>query len=1218
MRCTERAADRSQPRSRPHRWITRLFLVVFGLLSHGGSTLWAADTADETRAMGREVLALIRAHKLAEADALARKGLALCDDTGSVKVFCAAQFQESLGDIAFDQRRYAEALAAYQQSLEVRSAGLDPSHMLIARSQMRLGRNYAVMGREAEAEASLLSAVAILEKLSPPDAQLGTALSYLSGVYYRTKRLNDAIAAARRAIQSHVAAGANPRDLLTEKLNLMAFDVEAENLDEAIVLAQAAYPDASKLSLGDSLRHSWANKMVNLANHLSGLKRYADAEPIAREAAQLLDPPWSGTEGTAESALGFLGAILVSEGRYAEAEAPSLKALDLSSKFLPGRDPSLPSLLANIATLYNSQEKSASAIEYGTRALAALTDTRQLGSLAHGLVLLTLGDAHRKLRGYGAADTELAASWQILDKALVEGDPRRAHALVALGRLRYVEEKLAEAVEPFDAALALQQKYGYFGRGWRSSILAELAMADRDLGHYGEAESALSEAIQIEEAAGASRQTVLATRLDQLATVFRREDCYVEAERLLSRALAIKQPEADRAMALNSLGLIYLLMRQYEKAESPLWEALAIRSKLPPDDSLVLETMDNLATLDLSLGRRDEAQLKFREALAIAETRGPPRSIDIALQSRLLAEALIAGKKVDEAEPLMLRAFELYELRLGPDNPRTLAALKGLAALELTRGRVPAAERRYRQVLAVDERRLGADAPAVAVERLDLAAVLRILGKWREALAGTDAAIETLAARYGEESPRLATAISSAANLAFETSRYAEAHRLAERLQRIQERDLGEADARLAVVLTLLARIEIATGRLDEAETKLAHADELLANGPSAQHALALVVLVGRADLASAKGDHAMQETHDRRALALARELIGEDAPATADAADRLAAALWAQAKHTEAVQLRRDLLARAEREPVADHAGVARAARGLADALAVSAQAEEAELLYGRAIAIDERLFGRDSDQAALDHLGLGALQGTQGRFEEARAETERARSTWKALGNLTGVSAALAQLGNLSVEEGSPAEAIIHAEMAVTNAELAYGLDGPALTPALTQLALDYLEAGRVEDGKAVVSRIESLLGDALPEQSPFFLDLLLVRASRCLAVEDFDGAEALLNRSVAYETRYIGPGSRAVGFGEYSLALAYLSAKRFDDAIASFNRALAVFRQEDGARSPLVGQTLFGLAKAYAGKGETDVSAQLFETARSILGNIPLTQRLIVRAL
>jgi tetratricopeptide (TPR) repeat protein len=165
----------------------------------------AADTADESRSINQQVLALISASKLADADALARKGLALCDDAGSVKVFCAGRFNELLGDIAYKQKLYADALNYHKQALAIRSARLGHDHLLVARSQFRIARAELVLHRNEEAEIAFRDAIALFDKLAPRDRERVAALIQLESLYAASQRFDEAVSVGRRALDASIA-----------------------------------------------------------------------------------------------------------------------------------------------------------------------------------------------------------------------------------------------------------------------------------------------------------------------------------------------------------------------------------------------------------------------------------------------------------------------------------------------------------------------------------------------------------------------------------------------------------------------------------------------------------------------------------------------------------------------------------------------------------------------------------------------------------------------------------------------------------------------------------------------------------------------------------------------------------------------------------------------------------------------------------------------------
>jgi tetratricopeptide (TPR) repeat protein len=214
-----------------------------------------ADTADETRKLSQQVQMLLRASNLDEAETLSKRALSLCDDAGNVKTFCASQFNEFLGDIAYARAQYSSALAYQEQALRLRETGLQSGHPLTSRSLQRIGQVYLAQKNMAEAEAFTERAVSGFEKLTPANLELALSLGYLRQIYLDTNRVDKAIAAARRelAVQQAIS-NVDGQAVLKAKLTL------------AIILSRQAH---SLIDKGGA----------------------SEAEPILTEAVALIDPP---------------------------------------------------------------------------------------------------------------------------------------------------------------------------------------------------------------------------------------------------------------------------------------------------------------------------------------------------------------------------------------------------------------------------------------------------------------------------------------------------------------------------------------------------------------------------------------------------------------------------------------------------------------------------------------------------------------------------------------------------------------------------------------------------------------------------------------------------------------------------------------------------------------------------------------------------------------
>ena len=269
-------------------------------------TAQAADTADETRAISREVSALLKARNYHEAEALANKGLALCDDAAGVRGFCLGQFNDSLGDVAYAQAQYPAALTFFQRAAEAREGIIGSENVLRFASQVRLGRTYLALDRDDEAEPLLKNSIAGLSRAAPVSPNLRTALESLRKLYADSGRIDEEVGVLRSELAFHEKAdGGNAQTLLRAKLFL--------NI-----------------------------ALVRQAKSLAARNSEADAERALSESIKLVDPPPPGAEKHLRVSLTELGVIYVRQRRYAEAEPLLLRSFEYHATLAIPPDPDLP------------------------------------------------------------------------------------------------------------------------------------------------------------------------------------------------------------------------------------------------------------------------------------------------------------------------------------------------------------------------------------------------------------------------------------------------------------------------------------------------------------------------------------------------------------------------------------------------------------------------------------------------------------------------------------------------------------------------------------------------------------------------------------------------------------------------------------------------------------------------------------------------------------
>ncbi|MBB4370085.1 tetratricopeptide (TPR) repeat protein [Bradyrhizobium sp. cir1] len=1133
----------------------------------------AADAAEETREISRAVSELIKQRNWSGAETLAKMGLARCGEVDA-KQSCLAAFHDPLGDIDYAQARYSEALSHYQTSLEARREipGIAPLGLL--RSQLRIGRTHLALRHFDLAEPLLTETSIGLSRVAPADPDAGTAFRALEDLYYALGKPVEEVAAARQDLDFQTKHGNDPGLLQRSRRRLNA-------------------------------------ALVRQARQSSGNNRNDEAERIFLEALHLVDPPQPGLEGNFINNLEELGLLYQKLRRYADAEPLLLRALDHAQKFYAPSDPSLAIALLNLSGVEEDLGKHEECIRHATQSIQKF-DEAKTENLPLGLALDTLGSAYRELGRTSEAERAHIRAIGILDRVLAEDAPQRIKVRMSLGSTLIDQERFEDAEQVFRLALQMEAKLAKPSTVTRSIILGSLGLIYRERARYDEAVAALLKAIETDEAGGVGRSQDAARHYTELAGVYRRQSRYDEAEAALLKSLTIEQPELGRATALNSLGLIHMHTAQYDKAESELNQALAIRAKMLSENSRwTAETLGNLAALDDKRGLTSEAEAKFRRVLAVVNSSPLSQSTTGSLYNLLLSENLLIQGKLDEAEAFSRVSLDLYKAKLGPEHPRYAGALKVLGSIEMARRRNGQAEDHYRQALAIDEKTLGPQSEAVAADLTSLAELLRRVGKRSEARTNVERALAIYADRFGNESPMITGALLTSANLSWEEARYDAARALASRVRGIGERNVGPDRPSLSSTFVFLARIDLAQDKLDDARLNLDRATRIIDNLLPADHALRIELLLAKAEVELTSEQMADAENHVRDALAMAKRLYQPDVPNRRNAVDRLSGLLFVQGKFDEAVQIQRAELALTETQLGSNHPATAVALRSLAATTGSSGDQSGAIALLRRALVIDEQSFGPQSDQAATDHVALGSLLRRMGRLDEARSEINAARKAWEALGHVLTTIVALDQLALIALTQASPTEAIVFSERIRKILEDNYGRDSPALLTNLAQLGRLRLRNGETQAAAQILNRATDLMGPDPSERKQGYLNFLQLRAELSATRKDFEAAATDLVRAVEISAKYGGRRSHAVGETSFNLALVYLRANRFRESIARFSDALEIFKRENGDHSPSVGYSLLGAAQAYEKLGDKSSAKALLAAAAEILGQTTLVR-------
>lgn len=160
----------------------------------------------------------------------------------------------------------------------------------------------------------------------------------------------------------------------------------------------------------------------------------------------------------------------------------------------------------------------------------------------------------------------------------------------------------------------------------------------------------------------------------------------VQAEGAWREAMSLAKGDnpdnASYCYVLETLGEVYLRLKNYERAEDCLCTAYGIKKRALGDEhAAVAGTASNLARLFYVIHHFDESEKYSHEAVKIQEKLFGPNSIEAATAMHNLATVYHVQKKYAQAEPFYERAMKIKQLQLGGDHPDTVRILKSYAAL---------------------------------------------------------------------------------------------------------------------------------------------------------------------------------------------------------------------------------------------------------------------------------------------------------------------------------------------------------------------------------------------------------------------------------------------------------------------------------------------------------------------------------------------------------
>jgi tetratricopeptide (TPR) repeat protein/CHAT domain-containing protein len=321
----------------------------------------------------------------------------------------------------------------------------------------------------------------------------------------------------------------------------------------------------------------------------------------------------------------------------------------------------------------------------------------------------------------------------------------------------------------------------------------------------------------------------------------------------------------------------------------------------------------------------------------------------------------------------------------------------------------------------------------------------------------------------------------------------------------------------------------------------------------------------------------ALEEAQKFEAAVKAR--FGVDHPNYGIALYNLAVVYQSQGKYADAEGLYKRALAIDEKVHGPSHSYVATTLKRLAGMCEAQAKYVEAEGLLKRALAIREKEFGPDHPDVAAILDDLAKVYDRQGKYTEAEGLLKRALAIFeKARGaNHPDVAAILNNLANVYRAQGKYAEADGLFRRALTISEKAHGPSHPYVAATLHSLAIVSLVQGKYTEAERLNKRAIAIKEKALGESHPSLATTLNNLAVVYRNQGKYGEAEGLFKRALAINENALGESHPEMAEALYGLADLYRSQGKYVEAEGLNKRVLAIWEKVHGARHPNVAASL-----------------------------------------
>jgi len=372
--------------------------------------------------------------------------------------------------------------------------------------------------------------------------------------------------------------------------------------------------------------------------------------------------------------------------------------------------------------------------------------------------------AYMNLGLYDKAGDHMGKGLTLLRQALPDHHPDVVESIYYQGELLHFQEAYEQAVEHLEQARKLNQESEDTDLSFRARCNWQLAQSFTSMERFDEARKHYSLAQELFGRCEPKDFMGISHVLNGRGELARAQGEPKQALGLNLKAIAVLQNVAGEdsfwsSNLHNSVGLAYLELGTYEKAEKAFLEAIRI-SRLSVQDGAHIGTMlnnqaealiklgrfkdalaparecfdftemaygpdhirlsyslNNLGKINFELGRLTEAEKHYRQALILRSRTFGPRSRWVAISNTNLADCLIRMKQFEEAEQLGVEALRIKRELLGEGHYSNGFTLVVLSRLHAAQGDGETAKDLAKQALEIYLEKLGDQHPLVLKTR---------------------------------------------------------------------------------------------------------------------------------------------------------------------------------------------------------------------------------------------------------------------------------------------------------------------------------------------------------------------------------------------------------------------------------------------------------------------------------------------------------------------